>query len=375
MTSEFDIIREHLSTNHRDLLLFEMILHTRLPVKNLLKLKIKDVKKLNIGDPLPIFDKEKIAAPSPVVTPEIYTALRSLLLEVSNKDDDYLFKSRKGNRPLSVPSVSRIIRGWKEKTGFTHYKGLPSLRQAQQETLKKTNSPQKNSLPSPGAILPRVQPRTAQEIVYTELEEAIVSGRIPPGQKLVTEEISRMMDVSRIPVREAMGRLEAKGFISTRPKWGSVVNTLSRANLKEIFEIRIQLEPQAGTKAALKVSDAFILRLEEAQAAYARARKGAETIKLLRTNRRFHFLIYEQANTPILLDIIKQLWDKVSPYYHLMFKQSLDRSPTVGVNYHESIVNCLKKKDVKGVEKWLKSDLKDSTEYILKLFDSSSFQK
>ena len=54
-------------------------------------------------------------------------------------------------------------------------------------------------------ILPKVQSQSVQGIVYKELESAILSGKIPPGQKLVTEEISRMMDVSRIPVREAMG--------------------------------------------------------------------------------------------------------------------------------------------------------------------------
>ena len=373
MNTEFNTIRDHLASNPRDLLLFEMILHTKVPVKELLELRVKDVKYLGLGDELPIYDgRENSGAINPVVTPRLHHALTLFFKDKSGKENDYLFKSRKGDRSLSAASISRIIRGWKEKTGLTHYRGLPSLRQAHRRMVEKEPGHEAETPRSSPGVLQKVQTRTAQEIVYNELESAIVSGRIPPGQKLVTEDIARMMDVSRIPVREAMGRLEARGFISTRPKWGSVVNRLSRANLKEISEMRILLEPRAGEKATERVDKTFLFKLEKAQAEYANARKGTQTQELLRTNRQFHFLIYKQAGAPILLDIIKQLWDKVSPYYHLMFRQSLDHSPTEGVNYHDQIVACLKNGDKKGVTKWLQSDLTGSTGYILRLFDASA---
>jgi DNA-binding GntR family transcriptional regulator len=224
----------------------------------------------------------------------------------------------------------------------------------------------------PLGITPKAQPLTIQEVVYRELEDAILSGKLPPGQKLIAGEISRMMDVSRIPVREAMGRLEARGLIATRPKWGSVVNELSRENLEEVSEIRILLESQAAAKAAGRVDASFLAKLEKAQVAFAKARKGTVSDRLLKTNRKFHFLIYEQANSPMLLNIIKQLWNRVSPYYHIMFRQALDRSPTVGVSYHEHIFESLAHEDEDAVQHWLKADLIDSTQYILNLFDRFS---
>ena len=84
---------------------------------------------------------------------------------------------------------------------------------------------------------------------------------------------------------------------------------------------------------------------------------------------RVYFLVYEQANAPIMLDLIRQLWDRGSPYYHIMFQQSLEQSPKAGVEYHEHLVKSLEKKDPKGAEKWLTKDLVDSTDYILGLFD------
>ncbi len=371
--TELDKIRDHLTARPRDLLLFELALQTQVPVQDLLRLKVADVKLLKIGDPLPLSLSLENSSDGPVMNSRIHFALEKLLGETRPLDGDFLFKSRKGNRPLSAPSVSRIIRGWREETGLTHYNGLPGLRHAQRK-----NRDEKKTIPRPGGkkkILPKIENRTIQNIVYKELESAILSGQIPPGQKLVTEEISRMMEVSRIPVREAMGRLEARGLISTKPKWGSVVNELSRENLKEVSEIRILLEPQAAAKAALRVDERFLSQLEKLQTAFAKARKGTETNRLLKTNRRFHFLIYEQANSPMLLDIINQLWDKVSPYYHIMFRQSLDQSPTVGVSYHENIFESLKKKDEKAVQHWLKADLIDSTGFILRLFDRFSVHK
>ena len=368
--TDFDKIRDILATRPRDLLLFELVIQTKVPVKDLLGLKIMDIKDLKAGDTLPLYHTPENGACNPIVTPGMDAGFKLLLTKDEIDLTGYVFKSRKGNSPLSVQSVSRIIRSWREKTGLTHYSGLPGLRQAQQKSKSSiTASPNRKDNKQ---ILPKVQSRTIQKMVYDELENAILSGRILPGQKIVTEEISRMMDVSRIPVREAMGRLEAKGLISTKPKWGSVVKQLSRGNLQEISEMRILLEPQAAGKAVQNINDEFINQLEKAQADFAKARKSTQTSELLRTNRNFHFLIYRQANAPILLEMIKQLWDKVSPYYHIMFGQSLDSAPTVGISYHEHIVESLAHKNKDQVLHWVRADLIDSTDYILELFDNQA---
>lgn len=364
--TDIDKIRNHLVSRPRDLLLFEFILQTKLPVKSLLALKMADIKNLAIGDELPLQNSKNTVNKSRPVTPEIYAAVKTYQKAVNPKDSDFLFKSRKGNGPLSIPSVSRIIKSWTEETGLTQLKGLHGFRQTHQKNVLNVE----NLADGPKHILPKVKSKTVQEIVYKELEDAILSGRIRPGQKIVTEEISRMMDVSRIPVREAMGRLEAKGLIKTRPKWGSIVNMLSSENLKEISEIRILLEPKAAVRAVPNTDEKFLLQLEDAQRAFANVRKSSETNKLLKTNRNFHFLIYRQANAPILFDMIKQLWDKVSPYYHIMFQQAPDRSPTIGLSYHEKIVDGFRNNDRDAVKKWLHADLVDSTAFIQKLFDS-----
>jgi DNA-binding GntR family transcriptional regulator len=224
----------------------------------------------------------------------------------------------------------------------------------------------------PLAVLPKIKEQSIQKAVYQELQNAIVSGRITPGQRLVTDDIARQMGVSRSPVREAIGRLEARGFINTKPNWGSVVNELSRANLDEILDLRLNLECQAAKKAVVKASEDTIQRLLRAHEAYAIARRGNDADMLLKHNREFHMLIYRDANSPVLLDIIKQMWDRVSPYYHIMFRQSIRPQPTVGVNYHEHIVTAMGEKDIEQTCHWLRQDLSMSANYVMDLFEAQS---
>ena len=370
--TEFDKIRDYLAFTPRNLLLFELAIQTEVPLKNLLGLKMIDIKTLEVGDELPIFSSKNNTTENPLVTAEIYSALKKFIDKTVLLDNEYVFKSQKGNRPLSIQSVSRMLRSWLNETGLIQYRGFPSLRRVQREKREKTNNMSDDNNRNNISILPKIINRSVQETVFIELEKAILSGRIPPGQKIVAEKISKMMDVSRIPVREAMGRLEAKGLILTKSQCGSVVNKLSKDNLVEISQLRLLIEPKAGADAIRRVNDAFLVQLEKAHKAFAIARKGVDAAELIKTNREFHFLIYKQANTPIRLDFIKQLWDKISPYYHIMFGQSLERAPTHGVKYHQKIVDSIKKKDVRGVKHCFKAEINNSAAFILKLFDSYS---
>ena len=368
--TDIEKIRLLLNQHPRDLLLFEILVHSDLPVKQILQIKVRDLKALQIGDALHVSQRTIGHRSGPIMNHFMQQSFQNLILQPKTLDSDYLFKSRKGDRPLSITSVSRLVRGWLEEAGLRDYKGLHDLRKAQQHQTAERTQPSEieNQIPSE-AVLPKIRIQTRHEAVYTELEKAIISGKIVPGQKLVAEDIARQMGVSRIPVREAMGRLEARGFIMIKPKVGSVVNELSRENLKEILDLRLMLECEAAEKAVSQVKFETLNKLQKAHIIYARARQGDDAEELLRSNREFHLLVYHDAKSPLLLELINQLWGRVSPYYHMMFRQSLTQNPTIGVNYHEHILDAMQKRDAQQVRHWLKVDLINSTEFVLKLFD------
>ena len=74
---------------------------------------------------------------------------------------------------------------------------------------------------------------------------------------------------------------------------------------------------------------------------------------------------------PILLEMIEKLWDRVSPYYYILFRQSVKPGPVVGVSYHQEMIKAVKNQDPEEVAKWVEADLTDSTRFVLSLFEES----
>ena len=369
---EIELIRGRLVDNTRDLLLFDIATQTGLPARQWLKLKVKHLSGLKIGDALPLRDGVKAIGGTSLMTEVLYETFVKFINEKSPHQDDYLFQSKKGSGPLSLPSVSRLVKGWLKGAGLVGMSGLLTLRKTWSVHYRQfRSSPPKvtdegNHFDS--NINKRLIP-TRQEVVFKELEHKIVTGRLMPGQRLVAEDIAKQMGVSPIPVREALGRLGARGFISNRPQRGSTVNELSRDNLIEIFEIRLFLECLASERAAVRRTEETLIQLEAFHKDYALTRKGDDFEKLLSINKRFHHTIYQAANMPILMDMIKQLWGRVSPYYYIFFRQSEKPNPTPGIKYHDRIMEGMRRGDPEETGKWLKADLTDSTKFILDLFE------
>ena len=96
---------------------------------------------------------------------------------------------------------------------------------------------------------------TKADDIALALEEAIVSGEIPPGSTLRQEHLSEQFQVSRTPVREALRRLAALGLVTFEPNRGVRVRMLSLDEIREAFMVRAELESLATEIATLKMTD------------------------------------------------------------------------------------------------------------------------
>ena len=370
---DLERIRQSLKNRPRDLLLFDMATQTGIPARKWLHLKVQQLLELDPGDFLVLAAKGKRPTHKIVMNEVLYHSFQRFLKESKPDRRDYIFKSRKGAGPLHLSSVSRMVKGWLKENGIETAGSLLSLRKAR-EHLEGHTAIAMSRRPAGAHEKDYLQPirvPTRQEMVYRELETAILSGRIFPGERIISEEVAQRLGVSQIPVREALRRLEAVGLITSRPNHGSTVTELSRENLEEILEIRIHLECLAGGKASLGRDGMLIDRLTRLHRQYAEARSSNNADLLLQINKKFHHTLYRGAGMPILLNMIEQLWDRVSPYYFILFRQSVKPNPVIGIKYHMEIINAVKRKDPKGVSKWIEADLTDSTCFVLKLFEAS----
>ncbi len=150
--------------------------------------------------------------------------------------------------------------------------------------------------------------RTMQEIVYEKIRDAILSGQYSPGQRLVAEELARELGVSRMPVREALHRLESAGLVDSAPHRGTVVSELSEEEIIEIYHIRAVLEGLASRLATPRLTPKDHAQLKAILDEMTRAELSRDMPCFLNLNREFHLLIWKAAHAPRLLELLENLY-------------------------------------------------------------------
>jgi DNA-binding GntR family transcriptional regulator len=132
------------------------------------------------------------------------------------------------------------------------------------------------------------------------LRDLILAGALAAGSKLGEAELATRLDVSRTPVREALSRLAAEGLVELSPNRGARVASWTSEELREIFEVRLRLEPYAVSQAVPLLSPAEIDELGDlADSMLALGRDQALT-GIVELNQRFHGLLIARAGSPAL---------------------------------------------------------------------------
>ena len=160
---------------------------------------------------------------------------------------------------------------------------------------------------------------TVSGSLHTRLRDGILKGSFPPGSVLRQEELARRFGASRVPLREAMTRLEAEGLLVLRPRRGYAVLSLDPAEIREIFELRAVVEEHlAGFAAELRTKKDLsgvlhALRRMEQIAAKAPHDAG----KWLDANSAFHAALLGAAHQRHAGRFAGMLRDQVEPYIRI----------------------------------------------------------
>ena len=155
------------------------------------------------------------------------------------------------------------------------------------------------------------QSKSATEIVFDSLRQAIIMGEMEDGEPLRQEEIAKAFNTSRIPVREAIARLEQLGLVEARRYKGAVVAAISIEEFDEIFDLRAVVESDAMRRAVPLITKASLADARSYHVSFATATEPEEWTAL---NRKFHCCLYEAANSPTYLKVINGLLDRLDRY-------------------------------------------------------------
>ena len=183
-----------------------------------------------------------------------------------------------------------------------------------------------------GASLVRER-RTTQELVFEFLRDAILSGRLRGGAHLVQDKIASELNVSRVPVREALLQLESEGLVRMEAHRGASVVWLSAEEIEEIFEIRGVLVTAAIRRVVPHLTDEQVARLQQIAERQERESNMAARFRL---NHAFYSTLFESLNRPRLRAMLDKLEREVERYL-----MPLDR-PHLG---HRELVEACRRRD------------------------------
>jgi len=180
-------------------------------------------------------------------------------------------------------------------------------------------------------------PASISEAVTDTIRSAILEGRLKPGQRLPQAEIAEQLGVSRIPLRDALRRLEVEGLVVMDDRRGASVAEISLEELDEIFEMRILLEPACAAAAVERLSDNEVERLIKLLTAMDEADPGVAR-DAMAARRAFYQELYSLSGRSRMAETIIQLRDHVSQFHVLRHDDGC-------IHAHDALRVCIEQRD------------------------------
>lgn len=209
--------------------------------------------------------------------------------------------------------------------------------------------------------------RSLGAYVYRNLKQAIVLGDMAAGSRVVESRVADAMKISRTPVREAIHKLEREGFLKRSSAGGLSVSGLSRAEIREVFEIRSVLESYAARLAAARHRGKDLAPLEDKIHEFEVTLEQGRLEALPEINTDFHDMLYRLSRSPKLIEIINDLRDQIQRFRIIILKKQgwAERSN----EDHKLIINFMKKRDEEGVVRVMREHMLRGEDIVLKEFD------
>jgi DNA-binding GntR family transcriptional regulator len=183
--------------------------------------------------------------------------------------------------------------------------------------------------------------------IATLLRTAILGGEYPPGTRIRQDDVAQRYGASRVPVREAFRTLEADGLVTLVANTGAWVSSLSLAECDEVYQTRARVEPLLLRYALPGIDEAHMDHLDELA---HRMEHTDEVEEFLRLDREFHLGSYESAQTTVLGDLVRRLWN-TTQHYRRAFTLLLDEHAARMVHdEHHMLAVAIRERDTEGAE-------------------------
>jgi len=220
-------------------------------------------------------------------------------------------------------------------------------------------------LPTDQERLTLLEPKALPDRVSDLFRDSILTGRLRPGTRLVEQKLAERLSMSRVPIREALIKLEKEGLIVSRPN-GKYVVELGEQDFPKVYAVRSALERLAVELATKSVSreraSALRRRMEQMKEAGARQDAGS----YIKYDFELHQLIWQQSDNHYLLDALRTL---TGPIYMFIADNATHFGWGETLELHEDLVNSIVSGDTARALASFERHMQDALARASRVFD------
>ncbi|KOR18451.1 GntR family transcriptional regulator [Burkholderia cenocepacia] len=202
------------------------------------------------------------------------------------------------------------------------------------------------------------------DAVAASLRDMITNGELAGGERLVERDLAERFGISRIPMREAIQRLEREGLLDIFRNRGAVVRMLSVSDVQEIYDLRVLLEGDAIYRSVKQLDDETLARAELVHRLLGDATVPRRQGEL---NREFHALLYSCCGNARQLKSIAELRGQVERYERLQATLLAD-TPSFQVEHDDILQACLER-NARGARAMTVAHLDSARHIVLRLVE------
>ncbi|MBQ5918402.1 MAG: GntR family transcriptional regulator [Lachnospiraceae bacterium] len=190
-----------------------------------------------------------------------------------------------------------------------------------------------------------------RDVVFNTLRNAILTGELSPGERLMEIKLADKLGVSRTPIREAIRKLELEGLVVNTPRKGAEVANISAEDLRDVLEVRRSLEVLAIRLACDKMTEETLELLHENIDAFKHSIDAKATSDIASVDVSFHDIIYKSTGNNRLIQILNNISEQMYRYRfeYIKNKEAWNRLVEEHMNIYEAIKNRDKELAVKSI--------------------------
>ncbi len=210
-------------------------------------------------------------------------------------------------------------------------------------------------------LTPRQESVTVTQWVYQTLRSAVMNGQILPGRALTIRELAKVLDVSPMPIREAIRQLSAENALEIQGNRRVMVPKMTAMKFNELCDARIALEPYAAARAMPYLTAAKIAELKALNTLGDQAMAQGNFEEISSLNQEFHRMLYTANPHPVTQPLIESLWLQLGPFMRLA-TSSLEEYYVV--DRHDEALRAIEKHDAIALQLAVKADIREGIAFV-----------